>query len=1314
MSQVLAHLRDALADKYEVEREIGRGGMATVYLAQDIRHARPVALKVLHPELAISLGADRFLREIQIAARLQHSHIVPLYDSGKVGDLLFYVMPYVEGESLRHRMSEGTQLPVEAVVRIGQSVAGALDYAHRQHVVHRDVKPENILLREGEALVADFGIAKALSAAAATSLTAAGISMGTPAYMSPEQASGEIDVDGRADVYSLGAVLYEALTGAPPFDGPTPRAIIAQVFADTVRSFSGQRDDIPGWLEEAILRSLAKEPRDRFATAADFSRALALPRFDAGDGAPGWKPIASPKYLRGRSDGPEARQSPSTVPPRPNVVPLAAIPFVGRTTELAALQVALDNAARGRGSTQFIVGEGGIGKTRLALAAAELAATKGFARVMGRAYPVETGIPYAVLGDAFLPLLRAMPASVLQVRSRGSVAELETLFPSLTSERRIVLDADDVEIKPRLFDVFSGFVHRLCEREPMLVTFENLHWADPSSLELLHFLARGATAHRMVLLCTYDDTKRDSNRTLRTIEQSLRSLQAVQVQKVLPLTHAETLEIVQRQFSVSEDTASAFVGQLHDRTRGNPYFIEETLKALVASGHLHEHGGQWTGWTADELELPPTIRDAVGARIERLSADARKIATIAAVVGVQVPHALFEEMSGLSASALLEAIDELRADRLFAETEVDGQLAYEFTHPMLREVLYSALSRARARALHADVADALERFHGDRATNHSDTLALHFLRAESPAQAARGCRYLVAAGRSALDRGANSEAAEALEAALAIVEQGHGRARETETVLDLLARAQQRLGNYKRAAELWQRAVDLAEARGDTRTAAGLNRRLGVAAFWTGRYDEAIVHYDRGLTAAEADDPGTALLLLARSAVHLEVGRAAEAESDIRRALAIAERSDEPGLRARAHHAMHMLAVWHGPPESARTHGPLSLEFALAAGDRGAAWTAEWAMALQCGLTGDSRDMLRHLGEATRLAEEIRSPVSRMWTDEMMIEYHASIGAWDEAVALADRTIADARAFSQFTLLPRLLVWSSLVHFSRGEFEIGTAQMQEAWTVSGAERAKPGARVNVHAVVPAHVSRATWHLAQRQFREALEVAEAGLAIADRTGYVAWAIHRLVPIAGEASLYLRDFDRSTRYGERLRIEAERLGHPLGLAWSEAAFAITQLLQGDPKGAIAPLTHAIESFEAIPFVEFAARVRRVLADAYYESGDTESAVRELRRVHEVFARIGAKPWLDHVREKFRQLGVRPPSRSAAEGSGVLTAREAEIANLVAARKSNKEIAAALEISARTVGTHLSNIFAKLGVDSRGALTDLVRAGALETEG
>src|SRR5256885_7687708 len=297
-------LRDALVEHYAVERELGRGGMATVFLAEDLKHHRPVAIKVLHSDRAAALGSDRFLREIAIAARLQHPHILPLYDSGTVDRLLYYVMPYVEGESLRDRLEREKQLSLDEAVRITSEVASALAYAHSHSVVHRDIKPENILLEGGTAIVADFGIARAISVAGEERhLTQTGTGVGTPIYMSPEQATGSVEIDGRSDQYSLACVTYEMLVGAPPFSGPTAQAIMARHSLDSVSPPSIVRTTIPDAVEDAILRALAKTPADRFPTTALFAEALQKPSAATGPMRRVTRPVPAPPRWLGMRPG---------------------------------------------------------------------------------------------------------------------------------------------------------------------------------------------------------------------------------------------------------------------------------------------------------------------------------------------------------------------------------------------------------------------------------------------------------------------------------------------------------------------------------------------------------------------------------------------------------------------------------------------------------------------------------------------------------------------------------------------------------------------------------------------------------------------------------------------------------------------------------------------------------------------------------------------------------------------------------------------------------------------------------------------------
>jgi serine/threonine-protein kinase len=275
---ITAQLNAVLSGRYDIEREIGAGGMATVYLARDLRHDRMVALKVLRPELGAVLGSERFLSEIKVTAKLQHPHLLPLFDSGEANGLLYYVMPFIEGESLRERLQRERQLPVDEALDITIAVASALDYAHRQGVIHRDLKPENILLHDGEPLVADFGIALAIKVAAGSRVTQSGLAVGTPQYMSPEQAMGDRTIDARSDIYSLATMLYEMLVGDPPHTATSTQAVIAKVLTERPASSRLYRDKVPEAVDDALQTALAKLPADRFASAAEFGAALTAAR----------------------------------------------------------------------------------------------------------------------------------------------------------------------------------------------------------------------------------------------------------------------------------------------------------------------------------------------------------------------------------------------------------------------------------------------------------------------------------------------------------------------------------------------------------------------------------------------------------------------------------------------------------------------------------------------------------------------------------------------------------------------------------------------------------------------------------------------------------------------------------------------------------------------------------------------------------------------------------------------------------------------------------------------------------------------------
>ena len=982
---------------------------------------------------------------------------------------------------------------------------------------------------------------------------------------------------------------------------------------------------------------------------------------------------------------------------------------MGREADLAHISSLLKAAAKGSGATLFVAGEGGVGKTRLLTTAAEGAQAAGWQVVSGRAYAVETGIPYALFADAFVPFLKSLEPSALSVLSRGGIGELAYLFPAMGSHgerERIAAGSDASELKARLQWNFTQFLGRLAARKPLLIVLENLQWADASSLELFHFVARQISSFPVAILASYNETERDTNPSLRTIEQSLLGLGVASHRRLGPLSHEAIAKLLELRFSLDPISTRQFAALLYGWTRGNAFFVEETLKWLVQSGTVREEHGAWTGWDIDSLHLPPTVRDAVGSRIDRLTAKSREVANVAAIVGARLTFDQLSALSQLDANSLVEVLNELCSHRVLEEIPLTGDTAYDFAHPILQQVTYSALGAARARLMHGTVAESLEKFYGPRAHLHAGELAFHF--AKSGALAPKAVKYLSEAGRTALDTYANREAAGFLAAALDQIDTLDRDAKEKQEIVRNLARARQRLGEYDEALMLWLSARESAVAHDDWVAVASIEYRMGLACFWSGRFDDALSHYDAGLEAANRGDDKTSAvrLYLARSICLQELGQLESAKVDAASALNAAENSASASLLSRAHRALMLLHAWTGPPDVSREHGNKALQFAKESSEKMLEWTAHWGLALLAGLTGKASEALTHIVECQRLEEELRSPLLPLWTAELSLQYASWVGQWDDGIVTGERTIAQARALNQRTLLPRLLVWTGLIYLWRHDLERARAYFDQAWHLSGAGTAT-GNRVDVQTVLPAHMGLAAYHLETDNLEEAIRIGEAGLELADRLGYVAWTLQWILPVIGEAALWSRDFPRAEKHTRRMREDGDRLSNPIAVALAETGEGMLLLLRdSNPQAAIPLLRSAIDALEQIPLPDVASRIRRALAQALTGSGDREAALQELRIAHDKFARIGSRGELENVRDEIRKLGSRPPPRTVSDGMAGLTGRELEIARMVAQRKSNKDIGSALDISARTVSTHLSNIFGKVGVTSRGELADFIR--------
>ncbi len=982
------------------------------------------------------------------------------------------------------------------------------------------------------------------------------------------------------------------------------------------------------------------------------------------------------------------------------------LPLIGRSTELAQLRSLVAESKRGAGHALFLSGEGGVGKTRLLQAAAESAEADGWKVVTGRSYAVEAGIPYALFSDAFLGLLQNLEPGALNVLTRGGGDELGILFPALRasgSREGLHSVSDASGFKARLLNSFTQLVGKLADRRPLCVVLDNLQWSDASSLELLHFLARNIASHPISILAAYNQTEAEGNQLLRTTEQSLLNLGAAQHLTLGPLSQSEVFDLLMSRYAGETGAVRQFSALLYGWTRGNPFFIEETMKELVAAGVVRTHDGQWIGWGVESLELPSSVRDAVNARINRLSSDARALADVISVVGMPMTFSHLSAVSASPESRLAATVDELCGQRVVAESIVNGVGLFDFLHPMLQQVLYDSLGSGRRRVLHARVADALESFYGERADAHAGELALHYSRSGS--SGAKALRYLSHAGRNALATYANREAAAFLTSALEQTEQLRESIEGRDDIIRGLERALQRLGKYDEALVWWTEARATALAAHDNSALADIEYRSGLAHYWSGRFDEALERYDAGILA-DAGDSSAVMLHLAKAICLQELARIGAAKIEMNRALEVARRTGTPSLLARAHRALLILHTWIGPREDASDHGKKAIEFAERSGEKMLEWQANLAMAIFSGLTSSATDTSRCLERCRQLEAELGSPLLPLWTAEVALCYAFWTGEWDEALLIGEKAIASARVYNQNTLLPRLLVWTGLIHLYRHDLDRARAYFEEAWRRSGADTATDQ-RIDVQCVVPAHIGLAAYHLETGNYGEAIRVGEAGAKLADRLGYVAWTLNWLLPVVGEAAAFARDYARVESSTARIRRDADRLSSPIGEALADACDGLVLLMRDRNFGeAIRMMRSSVAKLDASPLPDHASRVRRALAQALSDFGKPEEALRELRIAHDTFARLGAAGQLEKVRLKIRTLGGRPPSKRAVKGTGTLTGREAEIARLVAVHKTNPEIGAALSISSRTVSTHLSNIFAKTGVRSRAQLADYVR--------
>jgi hypothetical protein len=676
-------------------------------------------------------------------------------------------MPFVEGESLRDRLQRESQLAIEEAVRIGCEVADALGYAHAHGVIHRDIKPENIMLAGPHALVADFGVARALSTVGEDRLTETGLSLGTPTYMSPEQAAGDEQVDARSDLYSLGCVLYEMLAGGPPFAGASARAIMARHAIDPVPSLRTVRSNVPAGLESAVRRALSKVPGDRFASAADLIEAL-----------------------KAGSSGPPAPESTQSEVTRPVVkdadVPLFSppaleaptLPLVGRAAEWKRLAQAWLATQQGPPRCVLVSGVAGIGKTRLVEEFVRWADGQGVAIAVSRCYGAVGKLPYAPLADWLRspPLRHTLPA--LPEVWRAEIASLVPdlgMEPSESAARREVLQA---EARRRLFEAMARVVVGV--PQPLLLFLDDIQWSDRDTLEWIGYFLRIQERRRVLVLATLRLGEVPLEEQLNAVVLDLRRDGLLEEISLEPLSAAETATLASAVAGAALDPAVAH--RLHRETEGHPLYIVEMLRAresgLDGTDPLPATVSAERPGLGSRRSLPQRVLATIEGRLAQLSSTARTVVGVGAVIGREFGLELLAEISGISEDETAAALDELLERRLVRE-QIGG--AYDFSHDNIREVAYSRLGSARRRLLHHRIAQAQIASAGG-ARSAAAAIAKHL---ELGGYLEDAIPYYRHAAEHALDLYATADAVLHLDTAIALLKQLPGSATRLTCEIEL-------------------------------------------------------------------------------------------------------------------------------------------------------------------------------------------------------------------------------------------------------------------------------------------------------------------------------------------------------------------------------------------------------------------------------------------------------------------------------------------------------------------------------------------------
>jgi len=989
-SELTERVKSGLGSSYRIERELGGGGMSYVFVAEETALARRVAIKVLRQDLSAEISTERFKREILFAARLQHPHIVPVLTAGEIAGLPYYTMPFVEGESLVNRLARESPLPVQEGVRLLAGVARALAYAHRAGVVHRDIKPGNVLVVDGTAVVTDFGIAKAILRARgptegetelppdgdSLALTQLGTVIGTPAYMAPEQMMADPATDHRADIYSFGVLAYEMLGGRRPFIATSYPTLLAAHLTEVPQSLDELRLDLPADLVALVAHCLQKEPRDRPATADLIVATL--------DGIVSGQPALGAAMTGYATTG-------STLATASPLVTGKATrqPVVGREAEEAELSASFQMATTDRGLLHAVIGEAGLGKTTLVEHfLAGLGSGRSKCRVgRGRCSERLAG------AEAYLPFLESLETLLVGKGGRQVAKEMRQLAPSWYSQvHQTSLSGPSVTPTPtdpaaratsseQMKRQLGTLLLELTRDAPLVLFLEDVHWADASTVDLIAYLADRFDALHMLLIVTYRPSDLlVAKHPFAEVQLHLQSHGAIRETRLRAFERRDVADYLAANYP-EHRLPDEFVSLLHARTDGTPLFVAELMRQLVNRGVVSEENGVWTlveTIESVEAELPQSIRSVIQRTVDRLDESDRQLLVAASVQGAEFDSAIIAAALQRDSAAVEEQLDRLEkihAIIRFVDERVLARrtpsLRYAFVHILYQNTLHATLRATRRVALSKAVAGVMEEYYGadtahasqlgvlHMAARQFDRAAARFLQAAQTATrlfASKEAVLLARRGLEALDSLPDDLERARLELELQLtlgvpltdlygytaeeVEHAYVRARELAgrfgntpsliPTLHGLYRFYTVRGQLHTARDVVHQLITVAEATGDPKQIFIANTAMGAPLIHLGEFESAIEYMRRGMgvydPAADRVTYGT-LMSDAWVAVALWLlGRPDEALATNRVARETARQQANPFAEAYAEALTAWLHQYRGDAELVKQHAQACIE----------------------------------------------------------------------------------------------------------------------------------------------------------------------------------------------------------------------------------------------------------------------------------------------------------------------------------------------------------------------------------------------------